>query len=283
MHEPSGTTKITTTDASGRYAAKGLRVGGPFDVTVSKAGLAQAEQGQVYLQLAQETPVNLTMGAEQAQNVQNLSGVTVSANALAQTFSSDNKGISTNISQREIEVTPTPGRSIQNIVRLDPRIVISDRDRGEISAIGQNSRYNNITVDSVSANDPFGLNANGLPTLGTPISQDTIQEYNISTANYDVATRRGVGAIVNAVTKSGTNDFHGSAYYAFQNRDRMIADYNGKPYGGFRRAWTAGGTVGGPIIKDKLFFLPRTRRASRSARPPSTACRAPARPPRSAA
>src|SRR6185503_12185474 len=65
VHEPSGTTKITTTDASGRYAAKGLRVGGPFDVTVSKAGLAQAEQSQVYLQLAQETPVNLTMGAEQ--------------------------------------------------------------------------------------------------------------------------------------------------------------------------------------------------------------------------
>jgi hypothetical protein len=255
VHEPSGTTKITTTDTNGRYAAQGLRVGGPFDVTVSKAGLEQAQQRQVYLQLAQETPVNLTMGVEQAKQVQNLSGVTVSANALAQTFSSDNKGISTNVSQREIEATPTPGRSIQNIVRLDPRIVISDRDRGEISAIGQNSRYNNITVDSVSANDPFGLNANGLPTLGTPISQDTIQEYNISTANYDVATRRGVGAIVNAVTKSGTNDFHGSAYYAFQNRDDMIADYNGKPYGGFRRAWTAGGTVGGPIIKDKLFFF----------------------------
>jgi hypothetical protein len=255
VHEPSGTTKITTTDADGRYSAQGLRVGGPFDVTASKAGQAQAVQNDVYLQLAQETPVNLTMGAEQAKQVQSLAGVTVSANALAQTFSSDNKGISTNVSQREIEATPTPGRSIQNIVRLDTRIVISDRDRGEISAIGQNSRYNNITVDSVSANDPFGLNANGLPTLGTPISQDTIQEYNISTANYDVATRRGVGAIVNAVTKSGTNDFHGSAYYAFQNRDKMIADYNNQPYGGFRRTWTAGATVGGPIVKDKLFFF----------------------------
>ena len=119
VHEPSGTTKITTTGADGRYSAQGLRVGGPFDVTVSKAGQAQAVQNNVYLQLAQETPVNLTMGAEQAKNVQNLSGVTVSANALAQTFSSDNKGISTNVSQREIEATPTPGRSIQNIVRLD--------------------------------------------------------------------------------------------------------------------------------------------------------------------
>ncbi|MEO8999519.1 MAG: carboxypeptidase regulatory-like domain-containing protein [Rhodanobacter sp.] len=255
VHEPSGTTKITTTGADGRYSAQGLRVGGPFDVTVSKAGQAQAVQNNVYLQLAQETPVNLTMGAEQAKNVQNLSGVTVSANALAQTFSSDNKGISTNVSLAELNAQPTPGRSIQNIVRMDPRVVITDRARGEISANGQNSRYNNITVDSISANDPFGLNANGLPTLGTPISQDTIQEYNISTANYDVANRRGLGAAVNAVTKSGTNQFHGSVYYVFQN-DKMIGDnQNGASYTGFSRQWTGGATVGGPIIKDKLFFF----------------------------
>jgi hypothetical protein len=255
VHEPSGTTKITTTGADGRYSAQGLRVGGPFDVTVSKAGQTQAVQHNVYLQLAQETPVNLTMGAEQAKEVQNLSGVTVSANALAQTFSSDNKGISTNVSLAELNAQPTPGRSIQNIVRMDPRVVITDRARGEISANGQNSRYNNITVDSISANDPFGLNANGLPTLGTPISQDTIQEYNISTANYDVANRRGLGATVNAVTKSGTNDFHGSVYYVYQN-DKMIGDnQSGKSYAGFSRQWTGGATVGGPIIKDKLFFF----------------------------
>ncbi|MEP6898681.1 MAG: carboxypeptidase-like regulatory domain-containing protein, partial [Rhodanobacter sp.] len=158
VHEPSGTTKITTTDADGRYSAQGMRVGGPFDVTVSKAGLTQAEQDNVYLQLAQSTSVNLTMGsAANQQDAKNLAGVSVSANALSQTFTPDNKGISTNISSREMEATPTPGRSIQNIVRLDPRIVITDRSRGEISAVGQNSRYNNITVDSVSANDPFGL------------------------------------------------------------------------------------------------------------------------------
>ena len=85
VHEPSGTTKITTTDADGRYSAQGMRVGGPFDVTVSKAGMAQAEQDNVYLQLAQETPVNLTMGGASEQAATNLSGVTVSANALADT------------------------------------------------------------------------------------------------------------------------------------------------------------------------------------------------------
>ena len=253
VHEPTGTTKTTTTDASGRYAAQGLRVGGPFDVKVSKDG-TETEQDNVYLQLAEDTAVNLTMGAAHAA-AQNLDGVTVSANTLSQTFTADNKGLSTNVSRREMDATPTPGRSIQNIVRLDPRITITDRARGEISAVGQNSRYNNITVDSVSANDPFGLNANGLPTLGTPISQDTIEEYNISTANYDVATRRGLGANINAVTKSGTNDFHGSVYYAFQNTDMIGNNEIGKEYAGFNRQWTGGATVGGPLIKDKLFFF----------------------------
>ncbi|HEX7816065.1 TonB-dependent receptor [Dyella sp.] len=254
VHAPSGTTKTTQTDASGRYSAQGLRVGGPFDIKVDKDGV-QSEQDGVYLQLAADTAVNLTLSGSQAQSAKDLQAITVSANSLSQTFTPDNKGIATNVSQRELQATPTPGRSIQNIVRLDPRVVITDRARGEISAVGQNSRYNNITVDSVSANDPFGLNANGLPTLGTPISQDTIEEYNISTANYDVATRRGIGANVNAVTKSGTNDFHGSVYYAFQNQNMIGDNEQDKPYAGFDRQYTMGATVGGPIIKDKLFFF----------------------------
>ncbi|HET6432139.1 TonB-dependent receptor [Dyella sp.] len=254
VHEPSGTTKVVTTDASGRYVAQGLRVGGPFDVKVSKDG-TEADQDNVYLQLGQESAINITMSPASAQQATELGGVTVSASALAQTFSPDNKGLSTNVSAREIEAMPTPDRSIQNIVRLDPRIVVTDRAAGSFSAVGQNSRYNNITVDSVSANDPFGLNANGLPTLATPISQDTIEEYNISTANYDVATRRGVGAIVNAVTKSGTNDFHGSVYYVFQNQNMIGKNEDDAKFNGFDRQWTGGATVGGPIVKDKLFFF----------------------------
>lgn len=262
VHEPSGTTKIVTTGADGRYTAQGLRVGGPFDIIASKAGMDQGEQNNVYLQLGQSSAVNLKMAAIEAQN---LAGVTVNASALMQTFTSDNKGISTNVSRRELEATPTPDRSIQNIVRLDPRIVVTDRQRGEFSAIGQNIRYNNITVDSVSANDPFGLNANGLPTLGTPISQDTIEEYNISTANYDTAVRRGVGANVNAVTKSGTNDFHGSAYYVFQNQNMVGKNELDRKYTAFDRQWTGGATVGGPIIKDKLFFFVSAEKSTKVA------------------
>ncbi|MEY2151706.1 carboxypeptidase regulatory-like domain-containing protein [Rhodanobacter sp. 115] len=256
VHEPSGTTRVVTTGADGRYTAQGLRVGGPFDITATKSGFTQAEQGKVYLQLGNVSAVNLQLTSA-AANAQNLGAVTVNATVLNQIFTPDNKGVGTNVSQRELETTPTPGRSIQDIARLDPRVVISDRAEGKITALGQNFRYNNITVDSVSANDPFGLNSNGLATTGTPISQDTIAEYNISVANYDVDNRRGLGANINAVTKSGTNQFHGSTYYVFQNNDMIGDEVDGKKekYAGFDRTWTAGATLGGPIIKDKLFFF----------------------------
>lgn len=254
LHEPSGTTKIVTTDANGRYSAQGMRVGGPYDVTATKEGTPEGERNDVYLQLGQVSAVNLS-AQQSVVNAQKLGTVTVSANAISQVFSPENKGISTNISQRQLEAMPTPDRSIQDVVRMDPRVVVTDRSEGKISAVGQNYRYNNITVDSVGANDPFGLNPNGLPTVSTPISQDTIAEYNISTANYDVGNRRGLGANVNAVTKSGTNEFHGSVYYVFQNTDMIgkTADHN--KFDGFSRKWTGGFTVGGPIIKDTLFFF----------------------------
>lgn len=253
VHEPSGTTKIVKTDAEGRYNSQGMRVGGPFDVTVSKDGMQSAERDDVYLQLAQDTAINLIMMPSD-QSAEDLGTISVTANALAQTFSPYNKGTGTSVSQRELEAMPTPGRSIQDIVRLDPRVTITNRAEGKISALGQNYRYNNITVDSVGANDPFGLNANGLATEGTPISQDTIAAYNISTANYDVETRRGLGANVDAVTKSGTNEYHGSVYYAFQDKD-WVGDFQDRPFNGYDRKWTGGGTIGGPIIKDKLFFF----------------------------
>ncbi|MDN5925240.1 MAG: carboxypeptidase-like regulatory domain-containing protein, partial [Xanthomonadales bacterium] len=254
VHEPSGTTKVVTTGADGRYAAQGLRVGGPFDVTATKQGVQLGERDDVYLQLGQVSSINLASHPE-AANAQALGTVTVSANALSATFSPENKGMSTNISQRMLQAMPTPDRSIQDVVRMDPRVVIVDRSEGKISAVGQNYRYNNITVDSVGANDPFGLNPNGLPTVSTPISQDTIAEYNISIANYDVGNRRGLGANVNAVTKSGTNQFHGSVYYVYQNADMVGDTADGSEFEGFSRKWTGGITVGGPIIKDKLFFF----------------------------
>jgi hypothetical protein len=258
VHEPSGTTKTTTTDANGRYSAQGLRVGGPFDVTVNKEGTPSARQDNVYLSLGADTAVNLTSGAAaSAADATALGAVTVSA--VSGQFSSENKGLATTISQEQLKATPSPSRNIADIARLDPRVNV-DHGTGAISANGQNARMNAIKVDGLGVGDPFGLNGTGMPTVGSPVSMDTIDSFNISTANYDTQSDT-IGAEINAVTKSGTNEFHGSAYYGFKNASSMVGEAgwinNGanRDYTEFDRNWVAGATVGGPIIKDKLFFF----------------------------
>jgi hypothetical protein len=255
VHEPSGTSKTTITDASGRYSAQGLRVGGPFDVTATKDGMPSVRQDNVYLQLGSDTAVNLTASAANTADATALGAVTVSA--VSGQFTSENKGLGTNISQRELKAAPSPSRNIADIARRDPRVNV-DHGTGAISANGQNTRLNNIKVDGLGVGDPFGLNSTGMPTVGSPVSLDTIDSFNISTANYDVASDT-VGAEINAVTKSGTNEFHGSVYYGFKNASSMVGKAgwldDNRDYNEFDRNWTAGATVGGPIIKDKLFFF----------------------------
>lgn len=196
-HAESGTISRALTDANGRYAARGLRVGGPYTITINKAGAGSSSKNDVYLGLDQVAQVDAQLNS----SVATLEAVTVVGTSGVEVFQSDNKGLSTNLSRVDIDRMPAPDRSIQNIVRADPRIVVTDRDRGAFSAVGQNFRYNSITVDNINVGDPFGLNDNGLPTKGSPISPEAIESYNISTANYDVGTRRGVGAVVNAVDR----------------------------------------------------------------------------------
>jgi outer membrane receptor for ferrienterochelin and colicin len=256
VHVPSNTARTDTTNADGRYSAQGLRVGGPFKVTVSKQGLQSSEKTDVYLQLAQEATLNVSLGPSATE----LNAVSVTASAVAQTFQPDNKGVSINISQRELQVLPNPDRSIQQIARMDPFITLTNNNAAggfaQISALGQNNRYNNIMIDAVPTNDSFGLEANGLPSQNQPLSYDAIEEYNISTANYDVTNKRAVGAAINIVTKSGTNDFHGSAYYAYTNANDLTGNgRNDTDFRGYTQKWTGGASLGGPIIKDTLFFF----------------------------
>jgi len=256
VHLPSNTVRTDTTNADGHFAAQGLRVGGPFKITVTKQGFETTEKNDVYLQLAQEATINLTLG----QTATQLEGVQVTASTAAQVFQPDNKGISTNVSQRELKVIPNIDRSIQQIARLDPFIILQNNNAAggfaEISALGQNNRYNNVTIDAVPTNDSFGLEANGLPAQNQPLSYDAIEEYNISTANFDVTNKRSVGAQVNIVTKSGGNDFHGSVYYAYTNASDLTGNgVNSTDFNGYQQKWTAGGTFSGPIVKDVLFFF----------------------------
>ncbi|HRA56830.1 MAG TPA: carboxypeptidase-like regulatory domain-containing protein, partial [Thermomonas sp.] len=167
-HVESGTVSRATTDASGRYNARGLRVGGPYTIVVTKAGEGTDTESNVYLGLDQVATVNATLQPDGATTLESVVVVGQADN----TFSSENRGMGTSISRAELDRTPSPDRSIQDVVRTDPNVVVTDRDRGAFSAMGQNFRYNSITVDTIQAGDPFGLNDNGLPTEGTPISQD---------------------------------------------------------------------------------------------------------------
>ncbi len=256
VHTPSGTTKQIITDAEGRYSAAGLRVGGPFEVRAEQGGTQLAERDDVYLQLGQ--PASLTLAAAGAKTLETVQVTGLASSGL---FATDNKGLSTTVSQQQLQATPQGNRSIDDVVRLDPRVTVLDQGGGSFSAAGQNNRYNNIAVDGVTQGDPFGLNANGLPYLKTPISPEAIAEYNISTANYDVVVDT-VGADVNAVTKSGTNDFHGALYYAYRNADKLVgkagwlpSDHRSYKYRNYKQDWTGGFNLGGPILKDKLFFF----------------------------
>src|SRR5690606_34248152 len=115
-------------------------------------------------------------------------------------------------------IMPQSNRSIDDVARLDPRITVLDQASGSISVAGINNRYNDISVDGLSQGDPFGLNSNGMPYVGSPVSVDTIEAYDIKVSDFDVASDT-VGATVNAVTKSGGNEFHGSAYYVLKDSD----------------------------------------------------------------
>lgn len=249
VHLPSGTRRTVTTDAEGRYDARGLRVGGPYRVTSTADGFTSDTEENVFLRLDESTNLLLEMSSAATA----LEAVEVVAAAMDMVFTPDNMGARTNITRQDIDLMPTINRSFQDIVRLDPRITIVDKGRNEISAAGQNNRYNNIKVDGVPTNDQFGLNPSGLPSLNNPISIDWIQEFNVGISTYDVTQTDFVGATINAVTRSGGNEFKGAVYGIYRDND-MISDEPSK-FRGFDREWTAGAYVGGPIIEDTLFFF----------------------------
>lgn len=254
VHTPSGTTVRSTTDAEGRYTARGLRVGGPYTVTVLRPGFEPETTENVFLQLNQVTAVNVDLASEAAE----LEAVTVVGSA-GSVFSPERMGAGTQIDREQLDSFASIQRNLQDYARLDPRVAQSDKERGEISVAGQNSRFNRITVDGVSISDTFGLEANNLPTQKQPISIDAIDAVQINISNVDVTQKGYTGANINAVTKSGTNEFRGSVYYVWRD-DGLAGDrYNRNADSFFAppasEDETVGVTLGGPILKDRLFFF----------------------------
>ena len=251
VHMESGSVSRVVADSQGRYSARGLRVGGPYTVTVTKDGVAEKFEN-VFLQLAETANVDATLGAP-------IQTVTIAGRAAGSKFNTSSMGAGTTIGSKELAALSSIQRSLSDYARLDPRLSQTDKERGEISAGGQNARFNSITIDGVSISDTFGLEANGLPTNKQPISIDSIQSVQVNISNYDVTQKGYTGANINAVTKSGTNTWKGSVYQVYRDqrltgdRYNRIADTYG-PAPDFKER-TSGLTLGGPLIKDKLFLF----------------------------
>ena len=250
-HVESGSVSNVVTDAEGRYVARGLRVGGPYTITITKDGVSETRDN-VFTDLAQTAEIDATLG-------QKIQTVAVTGNAArAEIFSRSAMGAGTSISNTELQTQASIQRNLQDYARIDPRVSQTDKDRGEISVAGQNSRYNSMTIDGVAINDTFGLEANGSPTARQPISIEAIQSVQVNVANYDVTQKGYTGANINAVTKSGTNTYRGGAYYVFRN-DTMSGDrynpitdvYSDPPKS---KETTKGLWASGPLIQDKLFI-----------------------------
>ena len=251
VHVESGSTTNLTTDAEGRYAARALRPGGPYTITVTKGSLTE-KRSDVFLNLAEALAYDAQLGAP-AQTI------VVTGRGASDKFNRSSMGAGTNIGARELAAQASIARNLQDYARNDPRLSQTDKERGEISALGQNSRYNKITIDGVTVSDTFGLEANTLPTAKQPISIDAIQSVQVNLSNYDVTQKGYTGANINAVTKSGTNDLHGSVYYVWRDDSQVGQRFNRQNGTYFLpnpfKETTKGFTLGGPILKDKLFFF----------------------------
>ena len=245
-HEPSGTVYGVVTNNDGRYAINGMRAGGPYKVEMSCLGYQPLTYTDVTLQLAETFALN----GQLAEDSQMLGEAMVIA-ASASKFSAQKMGSATNISSKDIVSVPTVSRSISDVTRLSPY------GGNGMSFAGADGRTANFTVDGANFNNNFGLSDN-LPGGGNPISIDAIEEMQVVISPYDVRQTNFIGGGVNAITKSGTNTFKGSAYVYHRNenmRGNMVA---GQEVSGARdkdRNTTYGFTLGGPIVKDKLFFF----------------------------
>ncbi len=243
LHVPSGTTYGSSSRADGRYTLPGLRVGGPYKITITFVGYHDYTVEGINLSLGQNFVLNPAM-VEAGLELQE---IVVSSNSI---LNDERTGASTNISVGTLNAMPTIGRSISDFTRLTPQA------NGR-SFSGADSRFNNLTIDGSIFNNSFGLSdVPGGQTNSTPISLDAIQEVQVNIAPFDVRQGGFTGAGVNAITRSGTNEFSGSVFYNTRS-EKMVGDkakdqdvvtqnFNVKQQG-FR--------VGGPIIKDKLFFF----------------------------
>ncbi len=249
-HIPTGAVSKTQSNNKGLYILTNLKPGGPYTITISFVGHAEQTAENVNLSLGSNPDLNIVLKQEN----KNLKEVVVT---------SQKRMTGVSIGRAQMNVLPTLGRSLSDYTRLTPQ-------SNNNSFAGSNFRYNNLTIDGAINNDAIGFSnsfggtsgggqsgAAGAGTRTNPYSIDVIQEVQVQLAPYDVKLGNFTGGSVNAVTKSGTNEFHGSAYVYGRNQALVGKSVDGQKtsIGSDFHDYQFGATIGGPIIKNKAFFI----------------------------
>src|SRR6187200_887404 len=243
-HTPSGTKYTALSSKSGEFTIHDMRVGGPYLVVVSFVGFESVTFDDVMLKLAESFLLEVTLNKKEGT----LENVIISTTKRNPILNSSRTGAMTNIGVQAIQNLPSINRSVNDFTRLTPQA-------NGTSIGGGNYRQNNFTIDGADFNNSFGIGIN-LPANGTPISIDALEEISVNVTPYDVRQSGFIGSAINAVTRSGTNQFQGSFYHYFRDANNQGNQVNKtiftKPAFEFKQY---GGRLGGPIIKNKLFFF----------------------------
>jgi hypothetical protein len=245
IHTPTGTMYKTTTRIDGRYNLANLKIGGPYKVTVTFVGYTSISEEGILLTVGQSYKQNFTLN----ENVTSLKEIVVKSTN-DKNFNSNRNGSQELITRSQLDRLPTINRSIQDFVKLEPTA-------NGLNIGGRSNQYNNMTIDGANFNNSFGLSSLlGGQTSAQPVSLEAIEQIQVNVSPYDVKLGGFAGAGINTITKSGTNQFKGSFYQYMKNQDNQ--GYAVGPTTLAKTPFTysiKGFTIGGPIIKNKLFFF----------------------------
>ncbi|MDH3748504.1 MAG: TonB-dependent receptor [Gammaproteobacteria bacterium] len=240
--------KSTTTSASGRFTFGELAVGGPYTVSMESSAYAEHNITDVVLTLGETFEFSVTLAEASVDEI------TVTATAMETVQVA--VGPSTSFNFDELQNLPTINRDVRDIIRADPRVYVDIADVGSVQCVGANPRFNSLTVDGIKLNDNFGLNRSGFPTQRQPFPYDAIQNVSLELSPYDVQYGGFTACNINAVTRSGSNEFSGRVWLDYTD-DSLVGDKlegDSLPVGDFDETrW--GVSFGGPILRDKLFFF----------------------------
>jgi hypothetical protein len=247
-HMPSGTVRRSETGSNGQFFASGLRVGGPYEIRVTSDDYRTVVRDDVFLQPGAQTP--LSIAVEPAGAVTDVITVTAQRTVIGDL----NAGVGSAFTAQDIATQPAVNRDVISTLLRDP-LAQSD-GVGQLSVAGVNPRFNTFSIDGATQTDNFGLSDQTYATSRSPINLDAIESATLAVSDYSVTASDFRGGNVNIVTKSGGNEFDGSIYYAYQDDSFVGTEFDGGDFdpGDFEEK-EYGFTLGGPILKDTLFFF----------------------------